>query len=43
MSGRLRSEGFKFALKSISIVPRCRGHQHTLMVWVPDVNDTYII
>jgi len=43
MSRRLRYEGFKFALKYVSVVPWYRGHQHTLMAWVPDVNDTYII
>ena len=43
MSGRQRSQGFKFALKSILVVPGCRGHQHTLMAWVHDVVNTYII
>jgi len=43
MSRRQRSQGFKFALKSASVVPRCRGHQCTLTVWVCDVIDTYII
>jgi len=43
MSERQRSQGFKFALKSVSVVRGCRGHQHTLTVWVLDVIDTYII
>jgi len=43
MSRRQRSQGFKFALKSALVVPGCRGHQHTLTVWVHDVIDTYII
>ena len=34
---------FKFALKSASVVPGCRGHQHTLTAWVHDAIDTYII
>ena len=43
MSGRQRSQGFKFALKFVSVVPWCRGHQHTLIAWVRDVINTYII
>ena len=43
MFERQRAQGFKFALKSASVVPRCRGHQHTLMAWVRDVIDTYMI
>ena len=43
MSGRQRSQGFKFALKSVSVVLGCRGHQQTLMAWVHDVIETYII
>jgi len=43
MSERQRSQGFKFALKSVSVVPGCRGHQHTLMASVHDLIDTYII
>jgi len=43
MSGRQRPHGFKFALKSASVVPGCRGHQHTVTAWVCDVIDTYII
>jgi len=43
MSGWQRSQGFKFALKSVSVVPGCRGHQHNLTAWVHDVIDTYII
>jgi len=43
MYERQRSQGFKFALKSVSIVLGCRDHQHTLMAWVHDVIDTYII
>jgi len=43
MSERQRSQGFKFALKSASVVPGCRGNQRTLAAWVHDVIDTYII
>ena len=43
MSEMQRYEGFKFAHKSASIVPPCRGNQCTLTVWVRDVIDTYII
>jgi len=43
MSRRQRSQGFKFALKSAKVVPGCLDHQHTLMAWVCDVIDTYII
>jgi len=43
MSERQRSQGFKFALKFVSVVHGCRGHQHTLTAWVHDVIDTYII
>jgi len=43
MSGRQRSQGFKFALNSASVVPGCRGHQHTLTAWVHDVINTYIV
>ena len=43
MSRRQRSQGFKFALKSVSVVHGCHGHQHTLTAWVRDVIDTYII
>jgi len=43
MSRRQISNGFKYALKSSSVVPRCRDHQRTLMAWVYDVIDTYII
>ena len=43
MSGRQRSQGPKFALKSASAVPRCRSHQCTLTPWVSDVIDTNII
>jgi len=43
MSERQRSQGLKFALKSTSAVPWCRGHQCTLMLWVSDVIDTNII
>ena len=43
MFERQRSKGFKFALKSVSVVPGCHGHQQTLMAWVHDVIDTYII
>jgi len=43
MFGRQRSQGFKFALKSISLVHGCRGYQHTLIALVCVVIDTYII
>jgi len=43
MSERQRSQGFKFALKFASVVPGCRGHQHTIMACVRDVINTYII
>jgi len=43
MSERQRSQGLKFALKSTSAVPRCRGHQCTLTPWVSNVSDTNII
>jgi len=43
MSERQRSQGLKFALKSASAVPWCRGHQCTLTLWVSDVIDTNII
>ena len=41
--GRQRSQGLKFALKSTSVVPRCRPHQCTITPWVSDVIDTNII
>jgi len=43
MSERQRSQGLKFALKSASVVPWCRGHQCTLTPWVSNVIDTNII
>jgi len=43
MSERQKSQGFKFALKSVSVVRGCHGHQHTLTAFVHDVIDTYII
>jgi len=43
MSRRQRSQGFKFALKSAVVVRGCRGHQHTLIAWVHDAINTYII
>jgi len=43
MSGRQRSQGLKFALKSASVVPQFHGHQYTLTPWVSDVIDTNII
>ena len=43
MSERQRSQGLKFALKSALVVPQCRGHQCTLMLWVSNVIDTNII
>jgi len=42
MSRRQRSQVLKFALKSTSAVPRCRGHQCTLTPWVSNVIDTNI-
>ena len=43
MSGRQRSQGLKFALKSASAVPQCHGHQCTLTPWVSNVIDTNVI